>query len=293
VIEPLRSLDSVTDRIAELDGRWLTVALAFQLANLGLRALALRNVLAAAYPHKRLRLLDVGAAYAAGVAANAYFPARGGEAVKVAILRLRVPGSSVATVAASGAVILVFDAFIGGALLGLGWWLGAVPAIPQPSLRTVVLVLAFLTLGAVVLRTLPRLRTHIVAGTAILATPHRYLRQVAWVQLGAWVCRIGVAYALLAAFHLPATISLASLVVVAGGLSTLVPATPGGAGVQQLLVVYALQQSASAASALSFSIGMQVGVTLVNTVVGLAALAFAFRTLRPSTIRAALTDTGS
>ena len=83
---------------------------------------------------------------------------------------------------------------------------------------------------------------------------------------------------MLAAFGVPATLPLAGLVVVASGLSTLVPATPGGAGTQQLLVVIALQQVASAASALSFSIGMQVGVTVVNTAVGLAALSLVFGT---------------
>ena len=71
-------------------------------------------------------------------------------------------------------------------------------------------------------------------------------------------------------------------------MSTLVPATPGGAGTQQLLIVVALQQVASATSALSFSIGMQVGVTVVNTLVGLAAITLVFGTLRPAAIRAGL-----
>ena len=71
-------------------------------------------------------------------------------------------------------------------------------------------------------------------------------------------------------------------------MSTLVPATPGGAGTQQLLIVVALQQVASAASALSFSIGMQVGITLVNTIVGVVAIMLVFGTMRPTAIRAAL-----
>jgi hypothetical protein len=68
----------------------------------------------------------------------------------------------------------------------------------------------------------------------------------------------------------------------------LVPATPGGAGTQQLLVIYVLHSVVSAASALSFAIGMQVGVTLVNTLVGLAGLALLLGTLRPAAVRAAL-----
>jgi uncharacterized membrane protein YbhN (UPF0104 family) len=284
----LDALGGFEARLASLDARWVAVALALQLANIGFRALAWRNVLAAAYPAARIRLLDVGAAYAAGVALNAYTPARAGEALKIALVRLRVPDSSVATIAASSAVILVFDAIMGGVLITTAWALGVVPALPHPSLKAAAIVAGVAVLAVLLLRRFPRLRARLREGGAILGTPRAYLRLVVPAQLGAWGCRIGVAFALLAAFGLPATIPLAALVVVAGGLSTLVPATPGGAGTQQLLVVYALQKTASAASALSFSIGMQVGITVVNTVVGLASLALVFKTLRPSVIRASL-----
>jgi hypothetical protein len=93
---------------------------------------------------------------------------------------------------------------------------------------------------------------------------------------------------MLAAFGIPASVPIAGLVVVATGMSTLVPATPGGAGAQQLLIVVALQQVASTTAALSFSIGMQVGVTVVNTLVGLVAVTLVFGTIRPATIRARL-----
>ena len=143
-------------------------------------------------------------------------------------------------------------------------------------------------LAAAVVAAVPRLRANLRQGAAILASPGLYLRRVVPYQAAAWACRIGVAFALLGAFGVPASLPIAGLVVVASGMSTLVPATPGGAGTQQLLVVVALQQVASAASALSFSIGMQVGITLVNTLVGLAAITFVFGRLRPAAIRAEL-----
>jgi uncharacterized membrane protein YbhN (UPF0104 family) len=284
----LHSFDAAVERLATLDAKWLAVALGLQLANLAFRATAWRNVLRAAYPGKRIRLVEVGAAYAAGVAANAYTPARAGEAVKVALLRLRLHGTSLATIAASSSVILVFDAFMGGTLLVCAWALGVVPALPHPSPWTVLAAVAVFAFAALLLRISSRLRTHLRRGGAILGTPRAYLRGVALPQLGAWSCRLGVAFAMLAAFGLPATLPLAAIVVVAGGLSTLVPATPGGAGTQQLLVVYVLHSVVSAASALTFAIGMQVGVTLVNTLVGLAGLALLLGTLRPASVRAAL-----
>jgi uncharacterized protein (TIRG00374 family) len=120
-------------------------------------------------------------------------------------------------------------------------------------------------------------------GFAILGTPGRYARTVVSVQVGAWICRIGAAFFLLAAFGLPASVRLAALVVVLGGLSTLVPAAPGGMGAQQVLLVYALNGTVAAATALSFSIGMQVTVTATNTLIGVVAAMIVFRTLRPLT----------
>ena len=282
----LATLDAFSDRVAALDARWILVALVFHLGNLSCRALAWRNILAAAYPAARVRLLDVGAAYAAGVAANAYLPARGGEALKVALVRLRIPGSNVAGVSASSGVVLLFDTVVGASLLATAWALGLVPALPHPSFPVAAAAGVILVVGATLIAAVPRLRSNVRQGVAILATPGLYLRRVVPYQAGAWACRLGVTFAMLAAFGVPATLPIAGLVVVASGMSTLVPATPGGAGTQQLLVVVALQQVASAASALSFSIGMQVGVTLVNTMIGILAMTLVFRTMRPAALKA-------
>jgi uncharacterized membrane protein YbhN (UPF0104 family) len=287
VSETLGALDAVSDQLLALDGRWLAVALAFHLANLACRALAWRAILAAAYPSARIRVVDVGAAYAAGVAANAYLPARGGEALKIALIRLRVPGSTVAGVGASGGVVLLFDGLVAAVLLGTAWALGLIPAVPAPSLTALAAAGGAAGIVALVVALVPRVRAATAQGLTILRTPGVYLRRVVPFQASAWVCRIGVVFAMLAAFGVPASIPVAGLVVVAGGLSTAVP-TPGGAGTQQLLVVLALQQVATAASALSFSVGMQVGVTLINTLVGVIALSLFFRTLRPAAIRAGL-----
>lgn len=112
------------------------------------------------------------------------------------------------------------------------------------------------------------------------AAAERLARRVL-VQAAAWGCRIAVVYFLLAAFGLPASVPTAALVMVVSGLSTLVPLTPGGTGTQQVLLAYALQQTVTAAAAISFSLGMQAGVTAVNAVLGVAAAMVAFCTVRP------------
>ena len=299
----LASLESAANRFVALDMRFVLLALAFQLVNLALRSLALRNVIAASYPEKRISAWTVGGAYASGVALNAFAPARGGEALKIALLRLRIPGSSVPTLVSAGALLTALDA---ADRCHVDRQLARVSGCcrrcrlrgcrRRPSARrhlliaggiAVVVIAAALLAARPVARRARSLWLHVRQGGAILRTPGRYVRQVVLLQLGGWACRTGVAFCLLAAFGLPATVPLALLVVVAGGLSTLIP-TPGGAGTQQVLLVYALQQTASTAAALSFSVGMQVGVTAVNTLIGLSALMLMFRTLRPvAAVRAA------
>jgi uncharacterized protein (TIRG00374 family) len=119
-------------------------------------------------------------------------------------------------------------------------------------------------------------------GAAVLRSPRRYASRVALVQAVAWLCRIGVVMCLLAAFGIEADPLVAATVMILCGVSTLVPLTPGGAGTQQVILAYALSQTATAAAVVSFSVGMQVGITAVNALLGLAGAMLAFRTLRPA-----------
>jgi uncharacterized membrane protein YbhN (UPF0104 family) len=280
---------SVPSRFGDLDGRYLLPALGLQLLTLVFRSFAWRGVLVAAYPGRRIPILSVGGAYAAGVALNAFTPARGGELAKVLIARTRIPGSTVPTLAASLSVVLIADGIIGGALVCALWGAGVLPALPAPGLATVQLVLVGVvlaaTLGAIAYRLRPgpvrRLAARAAQGLVIVRQPGRYFCTVVPFQIAAWWCRIGVVFLVLGAFGIEASLATAALVVVLNGASTLVP-VPGGAGTQQVLATYALQGAVSAATAVSFSLGMQVGVTAVNTTVGLVALMLLFRTVRPA-----------
>ena len=281
--------ESASDRFGQLDGRYLLPALALQLLTLLFRALAWRGVLVAAYPGRRIPVPTVAGAYAAGVALNAFTPARGGELAKVLIARARIPGTAVATLAASLTVVMAIDGVIGGVLICTLWATGVMPALPSlPGAVAVELALAAAVAAAAAIAALYRLRPELVRrvacraaqGLSILRQPGRYACTVLPFQIAAWWCRIGVVFLVLAAFGIEASLATAALVVVLNGASTLVP-VPGGAGTQQVLAAYALQGAVSAATAVSFSLGMQVGVTMVNTTVGLVALMLLFRTVRP------------
>ena len=291
-------MEAFADFFASADPRLALIALSFHLANIGLRSLAWRNVLRAAYPDRRVSLPGIAGAYAAGMASNSFLPARGGDLVKIGLARTRIHDSSVPTIASSMAVLSGFDALTGAAIILVLAAFGLVPVPPGlPALPGVLAlpaahpVLATVALGAVAIvglfaghRFAPRLRglwQNLRRGVQILRSPRRYATEVVPVQLAAWSCRLGAAYFLLAALNVPASLSAAAIVVVVGGLATLVP-TPGGVGTQQVLLAYLLHTTASTATIVSFSVGMQATITSLNLLVGLTAAMLMMRTLRPA-----------
>jgi uncharacterized protein (TIRG00374 family) len=284
-------------KFAAVDPRLLVLAAVLHVSNHILRSFAWRNILTAAYPDRRVSFTGVTAAYASGVALNAVIPARGGDAAKLALARAEIRGSSITTIGATITVLLPFDLLAAAATLLLVGVTGDAPLTVNLDsaattgtwltgnlvLTTAIVAGTAMVAGLAVRYLRPRIRQvweRIRQGGAILRTPRRYLARVALPQAVAWICRIGVVMSLLAAFGLPASPALAALVMVVAGASTVVPLTPGGAGTQQVLLAYALSEAASSAAVVSFSIGMQAGVTAVNALLGIGAAMIACRSLR-------------
>ena len=290
-------LDRVLEQLAGADPRWAVLALVLHVTNHLLRSVAWRGVLAAAYPEQRVPLIRVLTGYAAGVALNAVAPARGGDAVKVGLVRAAIPGSSVPTVAATMSVLVALDLLIGTVLVLVLGVTGAVPLDLAAATGRLAAVAPLVVLGVGILGLIAYFARHraralavrVRQGGAVLRSPARYARTVAAPQLAAWSCRVGVIVCLLAAFGLPASLPMAALVMVVSGASTVVPLTPGGAGTQQVFLAVALSQTASAAAVVSFSLAMQASVTIVNALLGVAAAMVAVGTLRPvAAVRSAL-----
>jgi uncharacterized membrane protein YbhN (UPF0104 family) len=281
----LQALDAAAELLVSLDGRFLLPALALQLTGLALRAAVWRNVLAAAYPERRVPFVSVTGAFLAGTALNSFLPAKGGELAKLGLIRSRIHDSTLSTLAATLGVVMLLDGLLGGALLAGLVVFGQAPiTLPSFGIAPVLAALAVVGAAVAALHLRPRrarsLFAHLAQGAAILRTPQRYLHSVLPLQLGAWACRVGVAFLVLSAFGIEAGLATAALVVVFNGLSAAIP-VPGGVGTQQVLTAYALRGVVPLTGAVSFSVGMQVGITFVNVLVGLAALMLMLRTLSP------------
>jgi uncharacterized membrane protein YbhN (UPF0104 family) len=294
----LHALAVFADHLRSIGWSSLAPAAAFHLCKMFARTRAWRNILAAAYPGVVVRWRSVFGAYAAGAAVNAVLPARGGDVLKLYLVKQRVAGSRYPTLVATLAVDTLFDVVASAALLAWALQLGVLPGLDvvgrlrsidwswaDRDPRLALAVAGFVCAAAVVGWFLARRRLtgfarQLRTGGAILRTPRLYMRSVVPWQMLDWGCRLATIYFLLRAFHLPATLHNALLVQVTQSLSTLVPLTPGGIGTEQGLIVYVFSRKAAAAAVLSFSVGMKVTLMSVNIVIGFAAIAVMLRTLR-------------
>jgi uncharacterized membrane protein YbhN (UPF0104 family) len=293
----LHALRVFVEHLQAIGWSSLGIAVCLHLTKLGARTRAWRNILAAAHPEANVRWRDAFGAYAGGAAVNAILPARGGDVLRLFLIKRRIPGSRYPTLAATLLVDTLFDFVLSGALFVWALQQNVLPGIdvlgrlraidwswtqrnPRAALIVAGAVVVALVLLALLLRRrVENLARQLRAGGAILAEPLRYLRSVAALQALDWTLRIATIFFLLHAFGLPATVHNALLVQVAQSLSTLVPLTPGGIGTEQGLVVYVFTGKASAASVLAFSVGMKVTLLATNVVVGFAAIAVMLRTL--------------
>ncbi len=286
------------EHLAAVDFGALAIACAFQIGRLLVRTRAWRNIVAAAYPDARVRWRHVLGGYLGGVGLNAITPARGGDLLKLFLVKRRVEGSSYPTLTATLVVETLFDAVVGIALLLWAIHLGVLPSLDRlPRLPSVdwgwplrhprvaeigalVLGIAIGVLLVVATRRVQAFWRRVAQGFAILQRPSDYLTGVVTWQALSWGCRLGSVYWMLRAFNVPASVHNALLVQVAQSLSTVLPITPGGAGTEQGLLLFLFRGKVGRTELLSFSVGMHIAIVVVNVTLGALAVALMTRSLR-------------
>ena len=114
-------------------------------------------------------------------------------------------------------------------------------------------------------------------GLTILFDRRRYLREVfAW-QLAGWCFRFTAFWFLLEAFNVGGSVRNVLLVLGVNAIAAVVPFTPGGAGVQQALLVKVFSGAASGATVAAYSVGQQIVIAVTTLVAGFGALVAIFR----------------
>jgi uncharacterized membrane protein YbhN (UPF0104 family) len=262
---------------------------------LTLRARASFNILRAAYPDERISFRYIWGAYFAAYGFNSVVPARGGDVVRLFLTKTSVPNSSYPAVASAFSVELIFDLCMAVPILAFAFTQGVFPKPPDFS-QLPAFDLAFFAshprftlfvltvLGIAVLAGFALLSARVRAfwarvrqGLTILFDRRRYLREVFAVQLAGWVFRFTAFFLLLEAFNVGGSVRNVLLVLGVNAVAAVVPFTPGGAGVQQALLVKVFAGTATGATVAAYSVGQQIAIAAFTFGAGFAALVFIFK----------------
>jgi len=283
------------DSLAAIQWLALLPALAAFLVYLTLRARASFNILRAAYPDERIRFRFIWGAYIAAYGFNSVVPARGGDVVRLFLTKTSVPNSSYPAVASAFSVELIFDLCMAVPILAFAFTQGVFPKPPDFS-ELPAFDLAFFAshprftlflltvLGIAVLAGFALLSARVRAfwqrvrqGLTILFDRRRYVREVFAIQLTGWLFRFTAFFLLLEAFNVGGSVRNVLLVLGVNAVAAVVPFTPGGAGVQQALLVKVFAgTTATGATVAAYSVGQQIAIAAFTFSVGFAALFFIF-----------------
>jgi uncharacterized membrane protein YbhN (UPF0104 family) len=260
----------------------LAIALTLHVAKVAAEARAWHAIVRHAHAASPVGFSTTLGAFVSAIGANALLPARVGEALRVGVVRRRVPGSSVVTITATvvleTAVELAFGAGVLVTVLLAGRWGGPAPALKVP-LDSVYLdggvaiaVVAITVLGLAFRRRAQPIATRLAQGCSIVRSPRTFVARVLSWKVVAWSLRLASVYVFLLAFHVPAAPWTTLAVVAAQSAAASVPLLPGNAGAQQAAIVVALAGTANAAALIGFGVGMQAATTLVDLLLGVAAV---------------------
>jgi uncharacterized protein (TIRG00374 family) len=292
--------------LAAVQWQFLGYAIACHVVKLVFRAGAWRAIINAAYPEARLKFRSAFGAYIAGVGVNSVVPARGGDVVKLYLVKHRIPDSSYATLTPTLIVETMFDFVTAGAIILWALSAGVLPThqlysrIPTVDWKfflrhehfTAIALAVLLVAGVVaffwIRRRVDEFRAHVRQGFSILRDRPRFLKRVILPQSISWVFRIASLYFFLKAFGVTANIHNALLAQVVDSLATLFPATPGGAGTKQGLTEFLFRgRGVSHTLLLAFSVGMNIALVVVNLLMGFIAIGLMAKTLSFKKLRQA------
>jgi Lysylphosphatidylglycerol synthase TM region len=287
----------ILDRTAAVNPWLLGLGTLLYLVAQTVRPRGWHTILRAAFPEATdLRPRDVIRAYLAGAGVNSIVPARGGDVVKLALVRRRIPGARYSTLAATFIPETLFETAFGTALVAWGLAMGFIP-VPTTSgelpaldvslvLRhPIASVLVVVVLAVVGRRVVRALRGALRQGMAILSSPRRFAYGVASWQALARLIRLGAFAAFMAAFGLPVTPATVVLVMAAQGGGRILPLAPASAGLRLAMLSYGFVEvtgrPVDIAAITAFTFGVSAMMAVSGLAVATVILAQEFGTLSP------------
>jgi uncharacterized membrane protein YbhN (UPF0104 family) len=289
------AIDKFFSSLAAVHWGPLLLALSAFFVYLTLRARASYNILRAAYPDSDFPFLAIWGSYWAGYGFNNVIPARGGDVIRLFLTKTSIPGSSYSAVAAAFAVEAGFDLSIAVVVLTYAFSQGVFPKPPDFSQlnafdlsffaqhpQFALFTITFLAITVIVLTALLSARVRafwarVRQGLTIIFDRRRYFRQVWLIQFCGWLFRFTAFWFLLEAFNIGGSVRNVLLVLGVNAVAAVVPFTPGGAGVQQALLVKVFASTAAADVVAAYSVGQQVAIAAFSFAMGFAALVFVFK----------------
>jgi hypothetical protein len=299
------ALELVAHDVATVSPVWLAAGAALHVLHQVVRTRAWFNIIRAACPDaRRLRGRDVTSAYLAGAGLNGAVPARGGDVVKLYLIRRREPDLPWSTLISTFVPETLLEAAIG---IGLVTWALTQGFLPVPlspkeipsvdvslfidhpfatSAATVATLAAGLLLARALRRRARGMLANLRRGLAILQRPGDFFRGVVGWQALARVIRVASLACFLAAFALPVTLGTAILVMAAQGGGRIVPFGPVSAGLRTAMLTYGFVEVTGEAVDLAQLVAFSFGVSAIVFVVGFSiSLAILMRELSTASPR--------
>ena len=289
------AVSSFFDSLASIQWGALLLGIVAFAVYLTLRARAFFHILRAAYPGERIEYRKIWGAYVAAYGFNGVVPARGGDLIKLFLSKTSVPHSTYPAVGSAMLVENVFDASMAVFILTFAFSQGAFPKPPDfseiPAFdlqffashpRFALFVLTAMAVGGLVGFALLSARVRafwarVRQGLTILFDRRRYFREVWLVQFAGWLFRFTAFWFLLEAFNVGGSVHNVLLVLGVNAVAAVVPFTPGGAGVQQALLVKVFAGTATGATIAAYSVGQQIAIAVSTLALGFGALVWIFR----------------
>ncbi len=263
--------------LGSVDPLWLVAGVVLHLCSQLARGRGWHSVICAAHPdeaHPRRR--DVLATWIAGAGASGVLSARGGDALRIVLMRRHMTTTCPRLIGTLAAETVAETAL--GALLTV-WALsaGLVPGLHRPGLATAVLIGAVVVALVLAIRrcarrfpALGRACADAKRGLSLLGSPGCYLRRVASWSMLSRSLRLGSLACFLVAFELPVSVTAALVVMVAHSSGRLLPFSPASAATSLGLLVAAFPAVTHTSVSATRLTAFYLGSTGLLTVVGIA-----------------------